>query len=51
MTRSYDLVVIGAGPAGESAVELASFLGHSVQAFVRYLKMTYVAHIDDIDLI
>ena len=30
MTRSYDLVVIGAGPAGESAAELASFLGHSV---------------------
>jgi NAD(P) transhydrogenase len=30
MIRSYDLVVIGAGPAGESAAELASFLGHSV---------------------
>jgi NAD(P) transhydrogenase len=30
MTRSYDLVVIGAGPAGESAAELASFFGHSV---------------------
>jgi len=30
MTRSYDLVVIGAGPAGEGAAELASFLGHSV---------------------
>jgi NAD(P) transhydrogenase len=30
MTRSYDLVVIGAGPAGESAAELAAFLGHSV---------------------
>ena len=28
MIRSYDLVMIGA--AGESAVELASFLGHSV---------------------
>jgi NAD(P) transhydrogenase len=30
MTSSYDLVVIGAGPAGESAAELAAFLGHSV---------------------
>jgi NAD(P) transhydrogenase len=30
MTRSFDLVVIGAGPAGENAAELASFLGHSV---------------------
>ena len=30
MTRSYDLVVIGAGPAGESAAELAAFLGRSV---------------------
>jgi hypothetical protein len=30
MTRSYDLVVLGAGPAGESAAELAAFLGHSV---------------------
>jgi NAD(P) transhydrogenase len=30
MTRSYDLVVIGAGPAGESAAELAAFLGHNV---------------------
>ncbi|MFZ0220333.1 MAG: FAD-dependent oxidoreductase, partial [Candidatus Nitrosopolaris sp.] len=27
---SYDLVVIGAGPAGESAAELAAFLGRSV---------------------
>jgi pyruvate/2-oxoglutarate dehydrogenase complex dihydrolipoamide dehydrogenase (E3) component len=30
MIRGYDLVVIGAGPAGESAAELASFLGRSV---------------------
>jgi NAD(P) transhydrogenase len=30
ITRSYDLVVIGAGPAGESAAELAAFLGRSV---------------------
>ncbi|MGB8938407.1 MAG: FAD-dependent oxidoreductase [Candidatus Nitrosopolaris sp.] len=30
MTCSYDLVVIGAGHAGESAAELAAFLGHSV---------------------
>jgi len=30
MTRNYDLVVLGAGPAGESAAELASFFGHSV---------------------
>ena len=30
MIRSYDLVVIGAGPAGESAAELAAFLGDSV---------------------
>src|SRR4051794_13703216 len=28
MTDSYDLVVIGAGPAGESAAELATFFGH-----------------------
>jgi NAD(P) transhydrogenase len=28
MTDSYDLVAIGAGPAGESATELASFFGH-----------------------
>ena len=30
MTCYYDLVVIGAGPAGESAAELATFFGHSV---------------------
>jgi NAD(P) transhydrogenase len=30
MTNSYDLVVIGAGPAGESAAELAAFFGRSV---------------------
>src|SRR6185312_16802597 len=28
MTRHYDLVVIGAGPAGESAAELAGAFGH-----------------------
>ena len=28
MTDSYDLIAIGAGPAGESAAELASFFGH-----------------------
>src|SRR3954470_15525460 len=28
MTDSYDLVVIGAGPAGESAAELAAIFGH-----------------------
>lgn len=28
MTDTYDLVAIGAGPAGESATELASFFGH-----------------------
>jgi NAD(P) transhydrogenase len=28
MTEKYDLVAIGAGPAGESAAELASFFGH-----------------------
>ena len=28
MTDNYDLVAIGAGPAGESATELASFFGH-----------------------
>ena len=27
MTESYDLIAIGAGPAGESATELASFFG------------------------
>ena len=30
MTSIYDLVVLGAGPAGESAAELAAFFGHSV---------------------
>ena len=28
MTDSYDFIAIGAGPAGESAAELASFFGH-----------------------
>jgi NAD(P) transhydrogenase len=28
MSNLYDLIVIGAGPAGESAAELASFFGH-----------------------
>jgi NAD(P) transhydrogenase len=28
MTDIYDLIAIGAGPAGESATELASFFGH-----------------------
>src|SRR5579862_2867769 len=28
MTDTYDLVAIGAGPAGESATELASYFGH-----------------------
>src|SRR5215469_4240897 len=28
MTDSYELVAIGAGPAGESATELAAFFGH-----------------------
>jgi NAD(P) transhydrogenase len=28
MTDSYDLIAIGAGPAGESAAELASLFGH-----------------------
>jgi NAD(P) transhydrogenase len=28
MTDNYDLVAIGAGPAGESATELAAFFGH-----------------------
>src|SRR5436853_7484723 len=28
MVDSYDLIAIGAGPAGESATELASFFGH-----------------------
>src|SRR5262245_8536116 len=28
MTDAYDLVAIGAGPAGESATELAAFFGH-----------------------
>src|SRR6185312_17477230 len=28
MTDVYDLVAIGAGPAGESATELASFFGY-----------------------
>ena len=29
-TGDYELVVIGAGPAGESAATLASIFGHSV---------------------
>lgn len=28
MTKTYDLVAIGSGPAGESATELAAFFGH-----------------------
>src|SRR5260370_13766721 len=28
MTEAYDLVAIGAGPAGESAAERAAFYGH-----------------------
>ena len=28
MTEVYDFVAIGAGPAGESAAELAAFYGH-----------------------
>ena len=28
MTNSHDLIAIGAGPAGESATELAAFFGH-----------------------
>ena len=28
MTDTYDLVAVGAGPAGESATELAAFFGH-----------------------
>src|SRR5262245_33019248 len=29
MNHAYDLIVIGSGPAGQSAAELAAFLGHS----------------------
>jgi NAD(P) transhydrogenase len=29
MADTYDLIVIGSGPAGQSAAELAAFLGHS----------------------
>ena len=29
MVDTYDLIVIGSGPAGQSAAELAAFLGHS----------------------
>ncbi len=28
MADNYDLIAIGAGPAGESATQLASFFGH-----------------------
>src|SRR5262245_23895798 len=30
MRSVYDLIVIGAGPGGQSAAELAAFLGHAV---------------------
>ncbi len=29
MASTYDLIVVGSGPAGQSAAELAAFLGHS----------------------
>src|SRR5262249_18933802 len=34
-THTYDVVVIGAGPAGQSAAELASFFGHSALVIER----------------
>jgi pyruvate/2-oxoglutarate dehydrogenase complex dihydrolipoamide dehydrogenase (E3) component len=33
MTSCYDLVVLGAGPAGENAAELAAFFGDSGGAY------------------
>ncbi len=36
MTDTYDLVAIGAGPAGESATELASFFGHRCAVIEKY---------------
>ncbi len=35
MTEAYDLVAIGAGPAGESATELAAFFGHRTAVIER----------------
>ena len=35
MSDTYDLVVIGSGPAGESAAELAAYFGRSVALFER----------------
>lgn len=37
MTDSYDLVVIGSGPAGQSAAELSAFLGRSTLIIERGL--------------
>lgn len=36
MADSYDLIAIGAGPAGESATELASFFGHRCAIVEKY---------------
>lgn len=36
MADSYDLIAIGAGPAGESATELASFFGHRCAIIEKY---------------
>jgi NAD(P) transhydrogenase len=36
MTDTYDLIAIGAGPAGESATELASFFGYRSAVIEKY---------------
>ena len=35
MSNNYDMIVIGSGPAGESAAELAAYFGHRVAIIER----------------
>src|SRR5215510_1917859 len=35
MSNSYDMIVIGSGPAGENAAELAAYFGHRVAIIER----------------
>jgi NAD(P) transhydrogenase len=36
MTNTYDMIVIGSGPAGESAAQLAAYFGHRVAIVERH---------------